>query len=136
MRSALISALNVLVADDERIIADTLALILNQSGYRASAVYSGEQALQAAAESTPHVLISDVVMGGMNGIEAALAILRMCPQCHVILFSGQAVTTDLLARHAVAHQFEILVKPVHPKAILECLKAIEANVDSMFRSPW
>jgi CheY-like chemotaxis protein len=67
-----------LVADDERIIADTLVLILNQSGYRAIVVYSGEQALQAAAESPPHVLISDVVMGGMNGIEAALAILRIC----------------------------------------------------------
>jgi CheY-like chemotaxis protein len=98
MRSVLTSARNVLVADDERIIADTLALILNNSGYRAIAVYSGEQALQAAAESTPHVLISDVVMGGMNGIEAALAILRICPQCHVILFSGQAVTADLVAR--------------------------------------
>src|SRR5438046_3652480 len=38
-------------------IADTLALILNQSGYRASTVYSGEQAVHAAAESSPHVLI-------------------------------------------------------------------------------
>ena len=40
-----------------------------------------------------------------------------------------------MARHAVAHQFEILVKPVHPKTILERLEAIEANVDGVFRSP-
>ncbi len=118
------SNLSVLIADDERIIADTLALILNSSGYRAIAVYSGEQAVQVAAESSPHVLISDVVMGGMNGIEAAIAILRICPQCHVILFSGQAVTADLLAQHADGHHFEILPKPVHPKTILERLKAI------------
>ena len=39
----------VLVADDERVIADTLAMILNQSGFEARAVYSGEKALELAS---------------------------------------------------------------------------------------
>ena len=120
--------LRVLIADDERIIADTLAQILVLSGYRASAVYTGEQAVAIAAQSSPDVLISDVVMGGMNGIEAAIAIRRICPQCHVILFSGQATTMNLLARaNSDGNQFEILAKPVHPASILARLNAITSN---------
>ena len=57
----------VLVADDERVIADTLAMILNQSGFEARAVYSGERALEIALEFKPDMLISDVIMSGMNG---------------------------------------------------------------------
>ena len=120
--------LQVLIADDERIIADTLAQILVLSGYRAYAVYTGEQAVAAAAQSRPDVLISDVVMGGMNGIEAAIAIRRICPQCHVILFSGQATTMNLLARaNSDGNHFEILAKPVHPASILARLHAITSN---------
>ena len=43
----------VLVADDERVIADTLAIILNQSGFEAKAVYSGEKAVETAKEWLP-----------------------------------------------------------------------------------
>jgi len=52
----------VLVADDERVIADTLSMILNQSGFEARAVYSGEKALELAASFVPDMLISDVIM--------------------------------------------------------------------------
>ena len=113
----------VLIADDEQIIADTLARILVLSGYQAMAVYSGEQAVQAATEFSPDVLISDVVMQGMNGIEAALLIRRICPQCRVLLFSGQATTADLLSRaRAEGYVFEILAKPVSPQVLLARLK--------------
>ena len=49
----------VLVADDERVIADTLAIILNQSGFDATAVYNGEKAVEAARTLKPDMLISD-----------------------------------------------------------------------------
>ncbi len=62
----------VLVADDERVIADTLALILNKSGFEATAVYSGEEAIETAKTLQPDVLISDVIMFGLNGIDAAI----------------------------------------------------------------
>lgn len=115
----------ILIADDERVIADTLAQILALSGYESRAVYSGEQAVQAASESSPDVLITDVVMQGMNGIEAALSVRRICPQCQVVLFSGQATTTDLLARaRADGHAFEILAKPVSPQVLLAHLKSM------------
>lgn len=118
-------ALRVLVADDERTIANTLARILSASGFEARAVYSGEIALETAREMNPDVLITDVIMTGMTGIEAAIRITEVVPGCRIILFSGQASTADLLARaEAKGHRFEILTKPVHPQVLLARLADI------------
>src|ERR1700758_4600583 len=88
----------VLVADDERVIADTLAIILNQSGFEATAVYSGEKAVETAKSLRPDMLISDVIMSDLNGIDAAIKIRGMLPSCKILLFSGQAATADLRDR--------------------------------------
>jgi CheY-like chemotaxis protein len=110
----------VLVVDDHRSFADSLALILNQDGCQATTAYSGEEAVEVAAHLHPDVLISDVVMGGMTGIEAAVLIGTMIPGCDILLVSGQLQTADLLERARVAgHQFEVLAKPVHPETILQ-----------------
>jgi CheY-like chemotaxis protein len=114
----------VLVADDERVIADTLAIILNQSGFDATAVYSGEKAVEMAETLRPDMVISDVIMTDLNGIDAAIKIREMLPSCKILLFSGQAATADLLDRaNSQGHQFEILAKPVHPQDLLAKLRA-------------
>lgn len=113
----------VLVVDDERVIADTLSIILNQNGYEASAVYSGVAAVTRAREIKPELVISDVIMQDMNGIEAAIRIREILPGCKILLFSGQAATADLLERaRAQGHEFEILAKPVHPQDLLAKLR--------------
>ncbi len=120
------TARRVLILDDERVIANTLALILNRSGYEARAVYNGEAAIQTAGELLPDFLISDVFMEGMTGIDAAIRITQIVPKCRIILFSGQAGTADLFERaQAKGHRFELLMKPVHPRVLLERLKAID-----------
>ena len=63
-----------LVVDDEQVIADTLAIILNQAGFDASAVYTGKGAVEAARQRRPAIIISDVMMPDMNGIEAAIPV--------------------------------------------------------------
>jgi CheY-like chemotaxis protein len=113
----------VLVADDEQVIANTLAIILNQAGFEARAVYSGEKALEALDTFLPDMLISDVIMTGMTGIEAAIEVRNRLPKCKILLFSGQAATADLLERaRAQGHEFEILAKPVHPTDLLAKLR--------------
>jgi CheY-like chemotaxis protein len=114
----------VLVVDDERVIADTLAMILNQSGFEARAVYSGEKALELAPTFEPDMLISDVIMADLNGISAAIRIRALLPHIKILLFSGQAATADLLEKaRAEGHEFEILAKPVHPQDLLSKLRA-------------
>ena len=113
----------VLVADDERVIADTLAIILNQSGFEATAVYTGEKAVEIARTLRPDMLISDVIMTDLNGIDAAIRIREMLPGCKILLFSGQASAADLLeTARSQGHDFEILAKPVHPQDLLAKLR--------------
>lgn len=113
----------VLVADDEQVIANTLAMILIASNYDARAVYSGERAVEMARTFQPDVLISDVIMPGISGIEAAVEVLAMLPSCKILLFSGQAATADLLKKaRAREYEFEVLSKPVHPKDLLARLQ--------------
>ena len=114
----------VLVADDEQVIANTLAIILNQAGFEARAVYSGEKAIEALESFQPDMLISDVIMTGMTGIEAAIATREKMPSCKILLFSGQAATADLLEKaRTQGYEFEILAKPVHPQDLLTKLRA-------------
>ena len=113
----------VLVVDDERRIADTLAIILNQNGFDATAVYTGTEAVERARDTRPDLIISDVIMPDMNGIEAAIRIRQALPGCKILLFSGQAATADLLEKaRAQGHEFEILAKPVHPQDLLTKLR--------------
>lgn len=114
----------VLVVDDERVIADTLAMILNQSGFDARAIYSGEAALDMAPTFLPDMLISDVIMADLNGIDAAVRIRALLPKIKILLFSGQAATADLLEKaRAQGYEFEILAKPVHPQDLLNRLRS-------------
>jgi DNA-binding NtrC family response regulator len=117
-------AQRVLIVDDEKLIANTLAQILNVSGFEARAIFSGESAVPVAAEFRPNVLITDVIMRGISGIEVAMQVAQALPSCRVILFSGQASTADLLDRaKAQGFSFEILAKPIHPKELLKMLNA-------------
>ena len=110
---------SILVVDDERTIADTLALILRQSGYCAEAVYSGEEAILYLDQQSPDLVISDVVMPGMTGIDLAIRIAENYSSSEVLLISGNATTNDLMKQaRATGHMFTLLTKPIHPVDLL------------------
>lgn len=114
----------VLIADDEHVIADTLAMILNQGGFEARAVYSCVKALELAPSFKPDMLISDVIMTELNGVEAAIKIRALLPDIRVFLLSGQTATAELLEKeNALSYGFEILVKPLHPQDLIRRLRA-------------
>jgi CheY-like chemotaxis protein len=121
----------VLVVDNERIIADTLVLILSLEGFEAIAAYNGEDAVEAAIAFRPDVLITDVFMERMNGIEASLQISAILPLCRVILFSGNTETANLL-QEAEAHgyRFEIVAKPVHPSDFFDRLSTTPSSASA------
>jgi YesN/AraC family two-component response regulator len=111
--------LSVLIVDDEPLIADTLAVILRRKGYASSAVYNGVDAIMSAEMAPPDILITDVMMPGMNGIDLAVSVKALIPDCAVLLFSGHANLNHLLEdpRSAV-HDFPLLSKPIHPDELL------------------
>lgn len=110
----------VFVVDDEDVIASTLAMILRlQGGFQARSFTKPLDALEAARIEAPDLLISDVVMPLLSGIELAIQVREHCPDCKVLLFSGQAATADMLeTARANGHNFDLLLKPVHPSDLL------------------
>jgi len=115
----------ILVVDDEKRIADTLVLILNSKGYAAEAAHDGTAALEVCRQKAPNLVLSDVVMPGMNGIELAIAIRQQFPGCHILLFSGQAETSEILEdAKRRGHDFELLAKPLHPEELFLRIKEL------------
>jgi DNA-binding response OmpR family regulator len=115
----------VYVVDDEKVIATTLAAILNHSGFEAIAFLDPLEALRSAEERCPDVLITDVMMPQLNGIDLGIQFKSIFPQCRVLLFSGQAATSDLLKdARSKGHDFNLLTKPVHPSDLLAAIKGL------------
>lgn len=124
-QSSSIEPLTAFVVDDEQIIASTIALILKASGFDARPFYDPLKALAASQIEKPDLLITDVMMPGMSGIDLAIQIKTKIPDCKVLLFSGQARTADLLAKaNATGYGFAFLTKPVHPTDLLATIKTL------------
>jgi CheY-like chemotaxis protein len=120
----------VLVVDDESVIAETVAAILSRSGYAAATAYDAQEALEIALLSPPELLITDVSLPGMSGIELAITIRRIFPDCKVLLFSGHAATAGLMAgAQRAGHTFTLLSKPVHPRELLAWVSQSLAQVN-------
>ncbi|MFP5238000.1 MAG: response regulator [Acidobacteriota bacterium] len=117
----------ILVVDDEKFIADSLAAILQMKGYSAQAAYSAEEALPKAAAMAPDILISDVMMGPMNGVQLAQHIVSLHPGCGVFLISGNDDAAGLLeSAGKQGLNFPLLAKPIHPDELL-CLLEKDSN---------
>ncbi|MGB6130878.1 MAG: response regulator [Acidobacteriaceae bacterium] len=113
----------VLVVDDQRLIADTVAEILTNAGFEAVAAYDGWQALEIASRFRPDCLLSDVLMPRMNGVELAITLRQKDPRLTILLFSGQAgISEILLEGQRRGYEFELIAKPIHPLKLIERLK--------------
>ena len=113
--------LKVLIADDERVFATTMAMILQHEGYIPQAVHSGEDAVTAARTFKPDFLVSDIIMLGLTGIEAALEIRLFCPEVRVILYSSYYPTSNVLDP-AEGQDFRFVLSPFSPQELLAMLK--------------
>ena len=120
--------LRILVADDEEGIVATMRLILENFGYEVHVAYNGMEAVTIAERFRPNLLLTDVMMPVMDGVDAALAIRKMLPECAVLLLSGSAQVVDLLSKaRAQGIHFELLAKPVHPSEIIERIEELCAQ---------
>jgi CheY-like chemotaxis protein len=113
----------VVVVDDEVAIASSLKAILNHAGFDAHAMFSGQELVDSLETLRPDVLVTDLEMPGMTGIEAAIITRRKLPNCKILLLSGRAATSGLLVKaREQSHEFELLGKPVHLPDLLAKLR--------------
>jgi DNA-binding NtrC family response regulator len=114
------SKFRILIVDDEHNIADTLVIVFRIKGHEAMAAYSAESAVESVESFEPDIVLSDVIMGKMTGVDLAIYLSRARPECKVVLFSGQTATAPLLAEASrKGHDFRLLAKPLHPERLIE-----------------
>ena len=117
--------MRVLVVDDEHLITDTICAILNANGFDAVGAYSGAEALQAATELQPEIVLSDVLMPRMSGVDLGIQLRSLFPDARIILLSGQASTSTMIQRaEADGHQFMLFPKPIHPDDLIARLRKL------------
>ena len=122
-------ARRIFVVDDEVLITQSLALILARRGFVVSSFNDPLEALEQMKTTPPDLLISDVMMPQLSGVDLAIRVRKLSPECRILLFSGQAGTADLLrAAHRDGHNFRLLQKPVHPNELLEEIDRLKADV--------
>jgi DNA-binding NtrC family response regulator len=115
----------IVVVDDEALIAETLVEILNEHGFDARYVTTSAEAIELAREWHPHVVLSDVIMPGGNGVDTCIQITKVVPACRIILFSGQAATVDLLEKaQRDGYRFDILAKPIKPEQLIDIIRSV------------
>jgi CheY-like chemotaxis protein len=109
---------NVFVVDDEALITKSLSLILGQEGFSVTTFTNPLEAIEEMKVNPPDLLISDVMMPQLSGVDLAIRTARSLPECRILLFT--ASTEDLLFKaRAQGHDFRLLHKPVHPKTLLK-----------------
>ncbi|HEY2392682.1 MAG TPA: response regulator [Candidatus Angelobacter sp.] len=110
----------LMVVDSERVIADTLAIILRSRGYDCTVAYTGVHALQIARQLRPDLILMEVVMPGMHGTEAGRIILDEQPECKIVFLvssSSSEALLEELKQHG--YTFGTLVMPAPPQDILK-----------------
>lgn len=127
----------VLIVDDERTIARTLALILHQAGFIPVTAHTAEEAIRLARGLPPDCLVCDVVLGELNGIEAAIQIRALCPECKIILMSGHGDAGELLDEaRSRGHEFHLMAKPFHPRELIARLSGQAGPLSPQLREGW
>ncbi len=109
----------VFVVDDHPIIASTLADILRLSGFDAAWFTDPRDALAAASSNCPDVVISDIEMPRLSGIELAIRLKQLHPGCNILLITGHPDYLDLLdPAEKLGHHFHVLQKPIAPGKLI------------------
>ena len=110
----------ILVIDDERIVAETLALVFSRPGFESRVAHSAEEAIDVIALWEPDTAFVDVMLPGTNGVEFARALKDQYPHCNVVLMSGHPKSAELVERARSEWQsLVILPKPLEPIRFLE-----------------
>lgn len=113
----------VLIVDGDQVVANTLKLVLQSSGFEAAVAYRAEEAVRLATEWNPDILLSEAILDTINGFDVAIEVCHKNPECKVVLMSGQNETSDLLARYQESgYSFEVVPKPVPPEDLMARLR--------------
>ncbi|HOG08479.1 MAG TPA: response regulator, partial [Syntrophales bacterium] len=101
----------ILIVDDEESIRQSLGGVLNDEGYEVLAAASGEEALRMIDDEIPSLVLLDIWLPGMDGIEVLTRIRSEYPQIRVIIMSGHG-TIETAVKATKLGAFDFIEKPL------------------------
>ena len=121
------SANRILIVDDEEIIVRLLSMSLRSDGYETLAAHSGEEGLKVFQESDPDIVVTDIKMPGMDGLELLKKIKELDPDKEVIIVTGHGdIDSTITALQYGASDF--INKPVRDEALAIALDRAKEKI--------
>lgn len=109
----------LMILDDDNAVRHTWTIIFRQQGYEVVPVDRGEAAIEAARERAPDLLLADIHLPDMSGIEAARRVRKIAPACQILLISGDGGSSAAVDEaRAQGNSFEVLSKPISPPELI------------------
>lgn len=110
----------ILIVDDEPVVADTLRLIFQKSGFEALSAYSVDEAMLCAATFTPDLMLCDISMPEKDGVELISEMDRGYPACRILVLTGAYESMGRVQEFAKAlkRSLPVLAKPCAPADVL------------------
>lgn len=120
------NSLDILLVDDEDHLQEVLGLLLELDGHKVTTAYSGEQALKIAAESQFDLVVTDLKMPGMSGLDIIKAFKETNPDIRVIMITGYPTEeSEAEARRLGVDDY--ITKPFHMDRMREVLQQISTR---------
>ena len=113
--------LRVLLVEDDDDNRELMAEVLATSGFDVVSVSSGRDGLRSLAERSVDVIVTDVGMPGMGGLELATAAKRVAPSVPIIVVTGWAEREDISSAREID---AVLVKPVDPDVLAQAVSDV------------
>ncbi|MFZ0243221.1 MAG: response regulator [Desulfobacterales bacterium] len=118
----------ILVVDDELIVRDSLKEWLSEEGFSVDMAESGDKALKLLAEGPYHLLLTDIKMPGMDGVELLKKARESCPELSVVMMTAYATVETAVAAMKIG-ALEYLVKPFEPDKLIPMVLRIYEDLE-------
>ncbi|HEX9049027.1 MAG TPA: response regulator [Anaeromyxobacter sp.] len=113
--------LRVLLVEDDDDNRELMAEVLAGAGFEVVTAASGPEGLRSLSERSVDVIVTDVGMPGMGGLELAAAAKRVAPSVPIVVVTGWAEREDIASTREVA---AVLVKPVDPETLAQAVSDV------------
>ncbi|MEW6275131.1 MAG: response regulator transcription factor [Bacillota bacterium] len=113
----------ILIVEDEEPIRSFVRINLERSGFRTLEVASGEEALELIKKGVPHLVVLDLKLPGMDGLEVCRVLREQYPQVAIIMLTARSQDMDRVKGLETGAD-DYVVKPFHPLELVARVKAV------------
>jgi CheY-like chemotaxis protein len=117
---------HILIVDDSDVVRHGIRAFLERSGYVCSEAADGAEAITKARQLKPDLIVMDLVLPGINGIEATSVIRSTMPEVPIIAFTMyESMANSLKSKLAIG---TVVSKPDGLRKLVECIQAVLGHV--------